>query len=76
VNPLRSGTDPPSGLCSTCRHSERVRSAKGSLFVLCALSRTNPHFPKYPRLPVVSCSGYLEKEPDTVREPEGPEPYS
>ncbi|HEY3495926.1 MAG TPA: hypothetical protein VGK73_14610 [Polyangiaceae bacterium] len=36
-----------------------VRSAKGSEFWLCERSRTEPErFPKYPRLPVRSCSGY------------------
>ncbi len=26
--------------------------------ILCNLSLTNPRFPKYPRLPVLSCDGY------------------
>jgi hypothetical protein len=26
--------------------------------VLCTLSNTDPRYPKYPRLPVFSCSGY------------------
>jgi len=50
------------GLCGDCRHSRRVRSAHGSVFFLCQLSLTDPRFPKYPRLPVLSCDGY-EKKP-------------
>jgi hypothetical protein len=50
------------GLCTTCRHSRRVVSAKGSAFWLCERSRTEPAFPKYPRLPVVRCSGHEAAE--------------
>jgi hypothetical protein len=46
------------GLCTTCRYSRRVVSAKGSVFWLCERSRLEPDFPKYPRLPVVRCPGY------------------
>ena len=50
------------GLCATCVHVRRVESAKGSVFVLCSLSGTDPHYPKYPRLPVLSCRGYTVRE--------------
>jgi hypothetical protein len=46
------------GLCTDCRHAQRIESSKGSLFLLCSLSKTDPHFPKYPRLPVLACTGY------------------
>jgi hypothetical protein len=46
------------GLCSTCRHSQVIESSKGSVFWLCELSKIDPRFPKYPRLPVLACSGY------------------
>jgi hypothetical protein len=63
------------GLCASCRHAECVRSSKGSLFLLCRLALSDPHFPKYPRLPVLSCAGYREKEPPaTGEEPSSPEP--
>jgi len=45
-------------LCASCLHARRVESAKGSGFLLCQLSQSNPRFPKYPRLPVLECSGY------------------
>jgi len=33
-------------------------SARGSTFWLCAKAESDPHFPKYPRLPVLGCAGY------------------
>jgi len=35
-----------------------VESARGSTFYFCERSKTDPSFPKYPRLPVLRCSGY------------------
>jgi len=49
------------GLCADCVHSRRIESARGSAFILCNLSQTDPRFPKYPRLPVLSCEGYEKK---------------
>jgi hypothetical protein len=49
------------GLCPDCLHSRRIESARGSEFILCNLSQTDPRFPKYPRLPVLSCEGYKKK---------------
>jgi len=49
------------GLCSDCLHARRLESARGSVFILCNLSVTDPRFPKYPRLPVLSCDGYKKK---------------
>jgi hypothetical protein len=46
------------GLCADCRHAQRIESNRGSLFLLCALSKIDPRFPKYPGLPVSTCSGY------------------
>jgi GrpB-like predicted nucleotidyltransferase (UPF0157 family) len=59
------------GLCADCLHARRVESVRSSVFFLCELSLTDPRFPKYPRLPVVSCSGYARErirrsEPITV----------
>lgn len=45
------------GLCKTCRHAETIRGAH-SIFWLCGLSRVDPTFPRYPRLPVEHCCGY------------------
>ena len=46
------------GLCARCTHSRQIESARGSKFWLCQLSATDARFPKYPRLPVLSCPGY------------------
>jgi len=46
------------GLCADCRHARVIESAKGSRFLLCQLSQSDPAFPKYPRLPVLRCPGY------------------
>jgi hypothetical protein len=49
------------GLCSDCLHARRIESPRGSVFMLCNLSLTDDRFPKYPRLPVLSCEGYKKK---------------
>jgi hypothetical protein len=48
-----------SGLCSSCAHARKIVSDRGSEFLLCALSAVDERYPKYPRLPVLSCPGYL-----------------
>lgn len=57
----RSDAKAQLGLCSSCRHAGLIESAKGSQFLLCKLSRSDPDFPKYPRLPVLACRGYQNK---------------
>ena len=46
------------GLCLHCRHARIVVSRAESRFYLCERSRTDPAYPKYPRLPVLRCDGY------------------
>ncbi|MBI3803264.1 MAG: hypothetical protein HY282_05825 [Nitrospirae bacterium] len=46
------------GLCRECAHAKVVRSAKGSLFYFCRRNDTDPSYPKYPPLPIFSCSGF------------------
>ncbi|MGH2983078.1 MAG: hypothetical protein ACRDK5_02300 [Solirubrobacterales bacterium] len=58
---------PPAGLCDRCRHQRVVQNTRGSSFSLCELSRTNPAFPRYPRLPVESCSGFTERDGEEAR---------
>jgi len=57
---------PPAGLCDRCRHARRVASDRGSVFVLCERSRTDARFPRYPRLPVVACTGFEPPSPGEV----------
>lgn len=49
------------GLCNDCRHQRVVRTGRGSAFSLCELSRSDESFPRYPRLPVASCSGHQRR---------------
>jgi hypothetical protein len=49
------------GLCKICQHCRIVQTAKGSCFYYCGLSEENSNFPKYPRLPVLVCSGFDDK---------------
>jgi hypothetical protein len=46
------------GLCADCRYMRRIKSDRGSTFYFCERSETDPGFPKYPRLPVLQCSGF------------------
>ncbi len=49
------------GLCVECVHARRVESDRGAAFYLYELSATDPRFPKYPRLPVIECAGFVKK---------------
>jgi hypothetical protein len=51
------------GLCATCVNVNVVRSPRGSVFYRCLLSKNNPEFPKYPRLPVLICDGWAAADP-------------
>ena len=57
-------------LCETCASMREVVTPKGSRFLLCQLSRTDPAYPKYPPQPVLRCDGYRpieEIEQDTTQ---------
>jgi hypothetical protein len=57
----------PVGLCADCQHAQPMKSDRGSFFLRCQLSLTDHRFPRYPRLPVLSCGGYKKKEPESAR---------
>jgi hypothetical protein len=57
------------GLCADCRRAQRIESSKGSMFLLCTLSKNDLRFPRYPRLPVLSCSGYVRQTADRRTDP-------
>jgi len=66
----------PSSLCETCSRMREVVTPKGSRFLLCQMSRTDPRYAKYPPQPVVRCEGYRaavepEDEPDDGESGEG-----
>ena len=48
------------GLCERCKHMKIVRSERGSRFLMCARSRSDKSFAKYPPQPVISCLGWEE----------------
>jgi len=56
------------GLCADCRFMRRIESDRGSTFYLCERSVSDPKFSKYPRLPVLQCSGYEFLTADSERE--------
>jgi hypothetical protein len=63
ANPL-----PKAGLCVVCYYHKVVISAKGSLFVLCQLAKSDSQFTKYPHLPVLSCPGFKHQNKEKVAE--------
>jgi hypothetical protein len=58
VKPAAPSPTAPAGLCASCTHAIVVTSDRGTQYLRCALSQTDPSFPKYPRLPVLSCRGW------------------
>jgi hypothetical protein len=49
-------------LCETCALMREVVTPKGSRFLLCQWSQTDPAYSKYPAQPVGRCRGYRKKE--------------
>ena len=52
------------GLCDTCVHQRVIRNTRGSAFSLCERSRSDPAYPRYPRLPVRECAGHEQRTGD------------
>ena len=48
----------PRGLCPECAHVRRIESAKGSVFWLCELAKSEPRLPRYPAQPRMECFGF------------------
>jgi len=49
---------PDAGLCDRCEHQRVVNNTRGSAFSLCERSKTDAGFPRYPKLPLLSCPGF------------------
>jgi hypothetical protein len=67
------------GLCDDCRHQRLVPNTRGSVFSLCERSRQDPAYPRYPRIPVLSCPGFEPGDrlaPAEVSNPRGPDSSS
>jgi hypothetical protein len=54
------------GLCFSCRFVRKVESSRGSIFYLCRRSEEDPAYERYPRLPVIQCSGF-DPDPEITR---------
>jgi hypothetical protein len=59
MNDSHGSRQAEAGLCASCVHVHVVRSDRGSRFYRCGLAATDPRFAKYPRLPVLSCIGFV-----------------
>jgi 3-isopropylmalate/(R)-2-methylmalate dehydratase small subunit len=46
------------GLCARCAHHAWIRNDRGSAFLRCRLSDTDPRFARFPALPIASCIGF------------------
>lgn len=53
------------GICAGCRHVRIIQSDRGSIFYWCGRSKSDPTFAKYPRLPVWTCRGFEEPQPES-----------
>jgi len=62
VDPKPSKTPLAAGLCADCQHAGSIKSDRGSVFLRCELALADSRFPKYPRLPVLACSGYQQRK--------------
>jgi hypothetical protein len=51
------------GLCVNCLYGRAVAGKNEATYYLCERSFTDSGFPKYPRLPVLRCSGYAGYAP-------------
>jgi hypothetical protein len=58
---------PAFGLCDRCAHQRLVGTTRGSTFSLCERSRTEPEFPRYPRVPVLRCPGFTCRRAEPER---------
>ncbi len=59
----------PYGVCSQCLHVKLLTSDKGSVFMQCQRGLTDARFPKYPRLPVLRCAGFVALAKPSVASP-------
>ncbi|PYU21560.1 MAG: hypothetical protein DMG30_17280 [Acidobacteria bacterium] len=53
-----------------CRFARPVEGKQTAIYFLCERSRTDRTFLKYPRLPVLRCSGYVSSGKPEAKVPE------
>jgi hypothetical protein len=49
-------------LCDRCEYSRLISNSQGSTFLLCEYSRLDTSYARYPRLPVLACMAFQEKQ--------------
>jgi len=64
-----SASRPQFGLCDRCLHQRLVPNSRGSVFSLCERSQSDDRYPRYPRVPVLSCQGFEPEPSPPVPEP-------
>jgi hypothetical protein len=70
VNKLALNADPSRiGLCWNCEYARHVEGKESTVYFLCERSLTDSTFPKYPRLPILRCSGYVNSQRAEHHEP-------
>jgi hypothetical protein len=57
---LKLGLEP--GLCRACRHAKLNETRRGTAYLRCTRSASDPRLPRYPRLPVSDCVGFERAE--------------
>jgi len=50
------GAEP--GLCAACRHAKLNETRRGTAYLRCGRAAWDDSLPRYPRLPVVNCTGF------------------
>lgn len=63
------GAEP--GLCALCQHHRINQTRKGTAYLRCTRAEWDKALPRYPRLPVLTCTGF-DRDPQT---PQGPGPH-
>ena len=59
------------GWCARCQYCQRIRTARGATFYLCKRAQFDSAYPRYPRVPVVQCAGFVAaRAPATPAEKE------
>jgi hypothetical protein len=59
--------DPAAGLCAQCAHCQQVRSARDSIFYRCRRAESDAAYARYPRLPVLDCTGFVRADRPIVK---------
>jgi hypothetical protein len=59
-HPVATAGAAGAGLCDRCRH-QRLVPTRRSVFSLCLLSREDHRYPRYPVVPVTSCTGFAPR---------------